>query len=412
MRYTIFVFLFLSFHSLVYSQDDDIVRGLVAHFSFDDCENLGRDDSGNNADATVQGDPACACGVKNGAIQLDGEDDFLLFLGTISNAFATIDFTVSLYIKPTNPLGSQDIISKRESCSVDRAFAIRYISNSNTIEAQLSQDANISATVSGQLPFEPCWFHIVFIRRSNRSLLFIDGELVQEFATPLANRVTIDNDAVLNIANGECVGITDNRFTGLIDELKVFDRALRVEEVSALNVQPDRIKNEDAIIFLGSTIDIELGETCADRFLWTPTIGIDDNRIAEPSITPISAGTFTYQVNLSDEFCTATDTVQITVIDPEDLPCEAQLPSAFTPNNDGRNDTYGISNAVVLGSKLIDFEIFDRWGGRIFFTTDPTAQWDGRFNGQELNPGVLLYRVRYFCDEEEQVDVGSLTLLR
>ena len=94
------------------------------------------------------------------------------------------------------------------------------------------------------------------------------------------------------------------------------------------------------------------------------------------------------------------------------MPCEAQLPSAFTPNNDGRNDTYGISNAVVLGNKLIDFEIFDRWGGRIFFTTDPTAQWDGRFNGQELNPGVLLYRVRYFCDEEEQVDVGSLTLLR
>ena len=412
MRYTIFVFLFFSFHSFVYSQDDNIVRNLSAYFSFDDCENLGRDDSGNGTAVTIQGDPGCACGVKNGAIQLDGQDDYLLFIGIISNVFQTTDFTVSFYIKPTNPLGSQDIISKRESCSVDRAFAIRYISNSNTIAAQLSQDANINASVSGQLPFEPCWFHIVFIRRSNRSLLFIDGELVEEFATPLANRVSIDNDAVFNIANGECVGITDNRFAGLIDELRVYDRALRVEEVSALNLQPDRIKNEDAIIFLGSSVDIELGETCADRFLWTPNMGIEDQRVAAPSITPISEGTFTYQVNLSDEFCTATDTVQITVIDPESLPCEAQLPSAFTPNNDGRNDTYGISNAVVIGDKLIDFEIFDRWGGSVFFTTDPTAKWDGRFNGQELNPGVLLYRVRYFCGEEEQINVGSLTLLR
>ena len=108
----------------------------------------------------------------------------------------------------------------------------------------------------------------------------------------------------------------------------------------------------------------------------------------------------------------ATDTIQITVIDPEELPCAAQLPRAFTPNGDGRNDTYGISNSVVLEGRLIEFEIFDRWGGRIFSTTDPFAKWDGTFNGKELNPGVLLYRVRFMCGDEELTDMGSLTLLR
>ena len=409
MRLTFCILALFFIQTLSYSQEG-IVNGLVAHYSFDDCAALGRDDSGNNAEAIVQGDPACACGVLGNAINLDGVNDYLLFLGTISNAFNTIDFSISLYIKPTNPIGSQSILSKKESCSIDRAFSLRYISGANSINAQLSQDAMRSASVTSQIALEPCWYHIVYVRRGNRSQLFIDGELMQEVAAD--SRVNIDNNAELNIANGECVGITDNRFAGLIDELRVYERALRVEEVRALNLKPDRIQNEDAIVFLGSSVSIDLGETCADQFRWVPSLGVDDPLIAEPNITPTTEGVFTYKVSLSDEFCTATDTFQITVIDPENLPCEAQLPSAFTPNGDGRNDTYGISNSIVLQDKLIDFEIFDRWGGRIFMTVNPLEKWDGRFNGQEINPGVLLYRVRYLCGTEEKVDMGSLTLLR
>ena len=84
--------------------------------------------------------------------------------------------------------------------------------------------------------------------------------------------------------------------------------------------------------------------------------------VADAQITPESAGEFTYQLNLADQFCIATDTIHITVVDPDNLPCIAQLPKAFTPNGDGRNDTYGISNFIVLENKLIEFEIFDRWG--------------------------------------------------
>ena len=98
------------------------------------------------------------------------------------------------------------------------------------------------------------WF---FVRRGNRSQLYVDGELVQEVAA--SSRVNIDNNAELNIANGECVGITDNRFAGMVDELRVYDRSLRVEEINALYLKPDRIENEDAILFLGSSLDISVG---------------------------------------------------------------------------------------------------------------------------------------------------------
>jgi len=325
-----------------------IDRDLVAYYSFDDCFDQGQDNSGNNANATIVGDPECSCGV----------------------------------------------------------------SNTNSISTELSQNAMRNAEVEGILAPEPCWYHIVFIRRGNRSQLFIDGVLVDEEAAESRVNVESLEGSILSLGDGKCVDLDVNRFAGFVDELRIYERAIRVEEVLALNLMPDRIENEDAVIFLGSSVEINLGNTCSDLFNWTPSIGIDDPSIAEPVITPPNEGVFTYELSLSDQFCAATDTIRITVIDPEALPCTAQLPSAFTPNRDGRNDTYGISNAVVLEDRLITFEIFDRFGGRIFSTANPNEKWDGRFNNQELNPGVFLYRVRYLCGEEEQIDTGSLTLLR
>ena len=194
--------------------------------------------------------------------------------------------------------------------------------------------------------------------------------------------------------------------------MRVYNRALRVEEIQALYLAPDQIETDDVLLFLGNSVDITLNETCADAFAWSPTEGVEDPSEGETRITPTASGVFRYELDFADEFCVATDTIQITVIDPEELPCAAQLPRAFTPNGDGRNDTYGISNSVVLEGRLIEFEIFDRWGGRIFSTTDPFAKWDGTFNGKELNPGVLLYRVRFMCGDEELTDMGSFTLLR
>lgn len=407
MRF-LFCCAFLLTSSLLFSQD--ITNGLVAHYSFDACDNLEKEESGNNAPAVIVGDPNCVCGVIGNAIELDGVDDYLLFLGTISNTFNTIDFSLSFYVKPTNGAGVQNIISKRDDCTENRAFDISYSSGSNFIRADLIQDDMRAASVNGQLDFGRCWYHVVFVRRSARSQLYVDGELIQERTAD--NRVQIDNNGELNIANGECVGFTQNRFQGLIDELRVYNRALRLEEIQSLYFAPDRIQNDDAVVFLGEGVDIEIGSSCADAFAWSPTNGVADPSMGATTITPASSGTFNYELNLSDQFCNATDSIQITVIDPEELPCVAQLPKAFTPNGDGRNDTYGISNSIVLQDKLIEFEIFDRWGGKIFNTDSPFVKWDGTFNGKELNPGVLLYRVRYRCGEEEKTDMGSLTLLR
>lgn len=67
------------------------------------------------------------------------------------------------------------------------------------------------------------------------------------------------------------------------------------------------------------------------------------------------------------------------------------LPIYFTPNNDGRNDIYEIG---LDGITEITFEVYSRYGIRVFAQTSPTIQWDGRnLAGNEVSQGVYFYTI-------------------
>jgi gliding motility-associated-like protein len=88
------------------------------------------------------------------------------------------------------------------------------------------------------------------------------------------------------------------------------------------------------------------------------------------------------------------------------------VPNAFTPGSSiGRNDDFGISNPFVI-TDFSNFEVLDRWGGRVFTAKDQFDRWDGTFNGNPLNPGNYLYRLKYTCKGKEQVKAGTVILLR
>ena len=80
----------------------------------------------------VNGTPEYGCGISGGAFLLDG-DDFLVLNGRANNPFSDSDFTLSLYFKPTNFSTPQDLISKRQACTAQRAFSIRFLPSSNSI---------------------------------------------------------------------------------------------------------------------------------------------------------------------------------------------------------------------------------------------------------------------------------------
>ncbi len=69
------------------------------------------------------------------------------------------------------------------------------------------------------------------------------------------------------------------------------------------------------------------------------------------------------------------------------------IPNAFTPNGDGNNDCFGIGRYSALISN-VELSIFNRWGIRVFHSTNPSDCWDGRYKGQPQDTGGFPYVIK------------------
>lgn len=389
----------------------NITSRLESHISFDDCN--ASDDSGNGVSGAFIGDTTCVCGVSDGAVRFDGVDDAIWIANPVLNdVFKTGDFTVSFYIKPAAPLpgqpnSSQMVLNKQPDCSVKNAFWVRYAPGTQFLSSTISESDSLLVNVSAKLDPDPCWQFIVLTRNSNVYTLYVNGVKRDEHTTTA--RVNLSSNSVFKI--GEPVCPLDKPFRGDFDELRIYSRALSIDDIFALNLRPDQILNNDTLVYLGNSFQVRTSESCAQQFVWTPTTGVSDSSKANPTIAPLTTTTYTLHFRLDG--CEAQDQFTVNVIDPDTLDCSRIfIPNAFTPGGSpGHNDRFGISNPFAVDD-FISFEVFDRWGGRVFNAETPFDTWDGTAQGQPLNPGVLLYRLRWKCNGVEKVRTGNLTLLR
>jgi gliding motility-associated-like protein len=118
-------------------------------------------------------------------------------------------------------------------------------------------------------------------------------------------------------------------------------------------------------------------------YSWTPVLYLSNSSIANPVASPPT--TMSYRLEISnDNGCVDYDSVLIKVFKDPDI----YVPTAFTPNGDGRNDLFYV---YPVGFTLDKLQIFDRWGNLIFITSDPNHGWDGTFNGRRLNAGTFVW---------------------
>jgi gliding motility-associated-like protein len=88
------------------------------------------------------------------------------------------------------------------------------------------------------------------------------------------------------------------------------------------------------------------------------------------------------------------------------------VPNAFSPNGDGNNETF---KPVILG--VLDsgytFQIFDRWGMKLFETHDINAAWDGRVKDNLVLMDAYIWLIKgKFADGTLFEEKGTVTLLR
>jgi gliding motility-associated-like protein len=88
-----------------------------------------------------------------------------------------------------------------------------------------------------------------------------------------------------------------------------------------------------------------------------------------------------------------------------------RLPTAFTPNGDGKNDIF----RPIFAGAMIYFKltIYDRWGERIFESSSSSQGWDGTFGGKPQSSGTYVWLCKYrLYQQPEQVQKGTVVLIR
>jgi gliding motility-associated-like protein len=154
-----------------------------------------------------------------------------------------------------------------------------------------------------------------------------------------------------------------------------------------VNPNPSVVLMPDTIIALGQSITLQATITGpVTSYEWTPATGLDNPNGAAPGAAPENITT--YQLTVStDANCTATGKVTIGVFK------TLKMPGAFTPNGDGKNDLFRIPPSLAV--KISGFAVFDRWGTRVFYTTNSAAGWDGTLHGQPQPTGTYVWMIEY-----------------
>ena len=152
---------------------------------------------------------------------------------------------------------------------------------------------------------------------------------------------------------------------------------------------------------------IQLNADGADYYEWFPNDGtLTNNNINDPVARPLDSTTYVI-VGTSILGCRDTGYITITI----DNGMQPIIPSAFTPNGDGLNDKFRVTN--LRYEKLVEMRVFDRWGVEVYHTSNGDEGWDGTFNGAPQDIGTYTYAIVLArVDGTNKVYTGSVTLLR
>ena len=211
---------------------DPLEKGLIAYYSFNNCD--ARDDSGNGSDGVLFGKMNCACGVNEDGLELDGIQDYIEFHGKVNDYFSTSDFTISYYFKAGKySIYQQSMLSKRANCDEFNMLDIQLNANQNFVDVDLYESpAKYFRDIGPDLK-ETVWLHFALVREGIYARTFINGQLQKEGRR--CSGVDLTNEAVLSFGNSPCIQQSRVvRFKGVLDELRIYDRALSDKEIADL----------------------------------------------------------------------------------------------------------------------------------------------------------------------------------
>ena len=237
---------------------DPLAEHLVAHYTFDDANDLGKDSSGNGKNATAEGAMSGVSGVRGGAASFNGSggknDAYLSVPAEITHSE---NITLMTWVKfDRNTLKSWAKIFEFQNGS---KYLYLFARNGNSwegyrgmfswAEGKTELATGGARSVNGtNIPdigntayLGNQWHHVAMVMDDTTMYLYINGHVA-------ATAKHTGNPAQLAATKGRIgasIGWNDASFIGIMDDFRVYDKALTPEEIASVN----GFAPEDFLIF-------------------------------------------------------------------------------------------------------------------------------------------------------------------
>jgi hypothetical protein len=202
--------------------------GLLAYYPLDGDAN---DASGNGNIGTLGQGVTFVQGVQNQAAHFNGTN-YIDFGPALGN-FGQSDFTISAWVRTGSGGG---VIAKRAGCGGGPFLDVRLMPSAPTNQVLFEASGTEASSPYVSIPinlFDAQWHQIVVERQSTNLSCFVD-ELVSA-QTTTAQEDDLQNGAQFQLGTSPCAGLDSTpRFTGEIDEVRIYSRALSATEIQQL----------------------------------------------------------------------------------------------------------------------------------------------------------------------------------
>ncbi len=149
-------------------------------------------------------------------------------------------------------------------------------------------------------------------------------------------------------------------------------------------MRPGANAGPDKWIIKGNSVQLSASAAGLNAgYSWFPDAFINSTRVLQPTVNPPQDTSYILQVISNDGCGTAMDTVRVFVYK------DVFVPNAFSPNDDGLNDTWNIP--ALAAYPEFELTVFNRAGQVVFQNKNDNRPWNGKFKGNLLPVGIYIY---------------------
>lgn len=260
-----------------------------------------------------------------------------------------------------------------------------------TVQSAITPAITITSSIAKVCQGKPVTFTALAVNAGNNPVYQwkVNGNITGSNSIYITSNL-LDKDIV------QCILTADN--TVCVSSQNTVSNKIGIDiyPFPAFTFQPSH-----PFISKGDTVQLSVVGTNISQYKWTPAQYISNDVVYNPLVWPESTQTYSLEAN-SVNGCITSKKIIVTVIS------KIFIPSAFTPNNDGLNDYWGIKGLELHPNCTIS--IFNRYGEGIYQSAGYNTQWRGTDRKGKLLNGTFVYSID--LKNGSKILMGNVSIIR